>query len=106
MSAVGSGFVVDVGAAAAVAVTVVVVEAVCPAASVIAAFTVVATVFPGATSCAVGVKITSFSAAATADDDPVRVSTPLAIWLPSVAAFGSDSVPLAVEFRLTFAVSV
>jgi hypothetical protein len=82
-----------------------VVDAVSPA-SAMAAVTAVATGPAAPTRFAAGVNTNSSRAAATAADDPDIVHTPFTIELPSVVAFGSKSVPLDGELRVTVAVVV
>jgi hypothetical protein len=53
---------------------------------------------------ALGVNSNWSRAVATAADDPDIVHTPFTILPPSVAAFGSDNVPLSVEPSVTVAV--
>jgi hypothetical protein len=66
----------------------------------------VATDCPRGTSCSVGVNTNPSSAVVTVFVVPVIVKTPLLIVLPSLAAFGSESVPFAVSLGLTVTVSV
>jgi hypothetical protein len=98
--------VIAIGTATAVAVMTDVATAVLPEVSSISAVTVVVTAPPGATWCGVGVNTRPSSAAATDAKDPETSHTPASTVLPSVAALGSESVPLAAVLKVTLAVSV